>query len=164
MGARALAHNSIWPSLRRWMARYQRTLLTFLTLAALAGTLQKPFNIDDPLFIWVARHIQTHPANPFSFGVNWYGTEWPMAEVTKNPPLGCYYLAAAGTVAGFSELALHGAMLLPAIAVVLGTWRLARRLCPRPFLAGVLVLFSPVFLLSSTTVMCDVLMLAFWVW
>ena len=65
---------------------------------------------------------------------------------------------------GWSETALHLAFLLPALAVILGTHRLARRFCDRPMLAALAVLFTPVFLVSSATVMCDVLMLAFWVW
>ena len=65
---------------------------------------------------------------------------------------------------GWSETALHLAFLLPALAVILGTYRLARRFCDQPLLAALATLFTPVFLVSSTTVMCDVLMLAFWVW
>ena len=65
---------------------------------------------------------------------------------------------------GWSEAALHFAFLLPAVAAILGTHRLARRLCQSPILAALATLFTPVFLVSSTTVMCDVMMLAFWVW
>jgi 4-amino-4-deoxy-L-arabinose transferase-like glycosyltransferase len=46
----------------------------------------------------------------------------------------------------------------------LGTHRLALRLCGNPLLAACAVLFTPIFLVSAGTVMCDVLMLAFWVW
>jgi 4-amino-4-deoxy-L-arabinose transferase-like glycosyltransferase len=54
--------------------------------------------------------------------------------------------------------------LLPAIAVVQGGYRLAKHFCKRPLLAALVALFTPVFLVSGTTIMCDVLMLAFWVW
>ena len=84
--------------------------------------------------------------------------------MTENPPLASYYLALAAGVFGWSEMALHFAFLLPALAAVLGTHRLARRFCHPPMLAALATLFTPVFLVSSTTVMCDVLMLAFWVW
>jgi hypothetical protein len=155
---------NLWTRLRDWAARHPATALVIITLAVLLPQLGKPFNLDDPLFIWAAQQIRVHPADPYGFGVNWYGTEWRMADVTKNPPLACYYLAVAGKIGGWSEFVLHGAMLLPAIGVVVGTGRLALNLGSRPLLAGVLALFSPVFLISSTTVMCDVLMLAFWVW
>lgn len=147
-----------------WFAERPAWLLVLVTLLALLPFLAKPFNIDDPLFIWIARHIQSHPADPYGFSVNWYGYDWPVWDITRNPPLACYYLSLAGALFGWSEVALHGAFLLPAIAAVLGTHRLAARFCHRPILAAIVTLFSPVFLVSATTLMCDVMMLAFWVW
>jgi 4-amino-4-deoxy-L-arabinose transferase-like glycosyltransferase len=148
----------------RWLALHPNWALAFFVLAALGPFLSKPFNMDDPLFIWAARHIAAHPGNPYGFDVNWYGSVSPMWEVTKNPPLACYFLALAGGVLGWTEIALHAAFLLPALAVILGTHRLARYFCGQPMLAAFVTLLTPVFLVSSTTVMCDVLMLAFWVW
>lgn len=55
-------------------------------------------------------------------------------------------------------------MFLPALGVVGGTYRLAQRLCGRPLLAALATLLTPVFLVSSTNVMCDTLMLCLWVW
>ena len=147
-----------------WLARHPYLALTLAVLAALGPFLSKPFNIDDPLFIWTAHQIQAHPLNPYGFDVNWYGTVTPMWAATENPPLAAYYIALAAAILGWSEIALHGAFLLPAIAVVLGTYRLARGFCQWPALAACATLFTPVFWISSTTVMCDVLMLAFWVW
>jgi len=138
--------------------------LTFVTMAVLAPFLAKPFNIDDPLFIWVAHQIQAHPLNPFGFNVNWFGTVSPMYLATENPPVACYYIAFAAAIFGWSEIALHGAFLLPAIAVVLGTYRLAKKFCGQAMLTALATLFTPVFMISSMTVMCDVMMLAFWVW
>src|SRR4051812_15916678 len=154
-----------WPyRLRVWSAAHPFWALGLLGLATLGPFVRKPFNMDDPLFIWTARHICNHPADPYGFAVNWFGTATPMWDATKNPPLCSYYLALVGESLGWSELALHGAMLLPAIAAILGTYRLARRFCQQPFLAAAVVLLTPAFLVSATTVMCDVLLLAFWVW
>jgi 4-amino-4-deoxy-L-arabinose transferase-like glycosyltransferase len=150
--------------IRRWFALHPDWTLTLVVLAALVPFLAKPFNIDEPLFLWTARQIQMHPGNPYGFVVNWYGTAMPMSVVTKNPPLACYYLALAAKIFGWNEVGLHAAFLLPALAAILGTCRLARRLCHWPVLAALATLFMPVFLVSATTVMCDVLMLAFWVW
>jgi len=150
--------------IRHWSAFHPYWTLTLVVLAALVPFLAKPFNIDEPLFLWTARQIQMHPGNPYGFDVNWYGTAMPMSVVTKNPPLACYYLALAAKIFGWSEAGLHAAFLLPALAVILGTYRLARRLCHWPRLAALATLFMPVFLVSATMVMCDVLMLAFWVW
>ncbi|HZL44249.1 MAG TPA: glycosyltransferase family 39 protein [Verrucomicrobiae bacterium] len=149
------------------LARFVRApqlLLALAVLAALCPFLSKPLNGDDPLFVWTARHIQQHPANPFGFDVNWYDTTSPMWEVTKNPPLASYYLALAGSLLGWTEPALHGALLIPALAAILGTHRLARRFTKRPLLAAAATLATPVFVVTSTTLMCDTLMLAFWVW
>jgi hypothetical protein len=88
----------------------------------------------------------------------------PMHQVTQNPPLAIYYLALASTLTGWGERGLHAACLLPALGVVLGTWRLGRHLCQRPVLAAMGVLCTPVFLISSTNVMCDTLMTSLWVW
>lgn len=147
-----------------WFAQHPGWLLTLATALVLVPFAGKPFNVDDPLFIWVAQHIHSHPLDPYGFNVNWYGFDQPVWDITKNPPLACYYLALVGSIFGWSEIALHGAMVLPAIAAVLGSYRLAARFCKRPLPAAALALFTPVFLVSGTTVMCDVLMLACWVW
>ena len=87
-----------------------------------------------------------------------------MWKITENPPLACYYLAAVTAIFGWGEFAVHLALLLPAIAVVLGTYRLAKLVCQQPLFAALLALFMPVFMISANTAMCDVSMLAFWVW
>lgn len=148
----------------RWIVMRPRWTLVLLVCAVLGPFLAKPFNIDDPLFVWLAQQVQAHPGNPFGFDVNWYGVVWPMWTVTENPPGAGYYYALAGSLFGWSEISLHLAGLLAALAVVLGTHRLALRLCAHPMLAACAVLFTPIFLVSANTVMCDMLMLAFWVW
>ena len=149
---------------RRWLAAHPNWALALVTLAVFVPFLAKPFNIDDPLFIWVAQQIYLHPGNPYGFDVNWAHTVFPMWNVTDNPPLACFYLALGAGFFGWSEIGLHLAFLLPALAVVLGTRRLAGRFCRHPSLAALATLFTPVFMVSGLTVMCDVLMLAFWVW
>ncbi|HTR27521.1 MAG TPA: glycosyltransferase family 39 protein [Terriglobales bacterium] len=87
-----------------------------------------------------------------------------MADVTKNPPLACYYGAAVGQVAGWSERAFHIAFLVPALALILGTYRLAARFTRFPLLAALASLLSPGILVSASSVMCDTMMVALWVW
>ncbi len=147
-----------------WAAQHPRWTLTLIALAVCGPFLVKPFNIDDPLFIWAAQHIQAQPGNPYNFPVEWGLTQFPMWKVTENPPLVCYYLALVGSIFGWSEWALHSALLLPMLAAVLGTYRLASHLCSHPLPAALMTLFTPVFLVSSMTVMCDMTMLALWVW
>lgn len=143
---------------------YPRLLLAAATLICLLPFIDKAFHIDDPLFVWAGRQMQTRWWDPYGFDVNWYGWAMPMHEVTKNPPLASGYIALIFSMFGESEFWLHAAFLLAAIAVVLGTYTLAQRLCDFPFQAALALLCTPVFMISSTTVMCDVLMLALWIW
>src|SRR5205823_773220 len=100
----------------------------------------------------------------FGFQVHWYISWQSMAEVTQNPPGACYYLALAGALLGWGEVGLHLAMMLPALGGLWGTHRLAERLAVRPLPSALLTLASPAFLLCSSTLMCDTLMLCLWVW
>lgn len=150
--------------IRPWLAAHPNWALTLATVAVFFPFLVKPFNIDEPLFLWAAQQIHAHPLHPYDFNVNWDWTNIPMWKITENPPLACYFIALVAAVLGWSELALHSAFLLPALAVVLGTYRLAKLFCGNPILPALITLFTPVFLVSANTVMCDVLMLAFWIW
>jgi len=139
-------------------------LLAVATVGCLAPFAGKAFHIDDPLFLWTARQIASHPLDPYDFKVNWYGTEMAMTKVTKNPPLTSYYIALVASIFGIREIPLHLSFLVFSIAVVIGTYILARRWCSQPMIAALAGLVTPVFLVSSTSVMSDVMMLAFWVW
>ena len=145
-------------------SRKSQFLLVALTVAALAPFLNKAFHIDDPLFLWIAQQIAKHPLDPYGFAVNWSTTLEPVWKVMQNPPLCSYYLAATGPIAGWKELPLHAAFLIWPILSVLGTFAIARRFCRQPFTAALLTLFTPVFLVSATNVMCDLMLLALWLW
>lgn len=151
---------------RRWNdpAGPAALTLTLYTVLALAPFLNKAFHIDDPLFLWTADQIQSHPADFYGFSINWNGRNVPVYEVMQNPPGMGYFLAIAAAVVGWSEPALHAACLVPAVAAILGTWSLARRFCSRPEIAGLSLLTAPLFLVSSTNLMCDTLLLALFVW
>jgi 4-amino-4-deoxy-L-arabinose transferase-like glycosyltransferase len=137
--------------------------LATLTLVCLVPFCGKAFHIDDTLFVWAAQHIVQHPLDPYGFSVVWYWTRMPMSEVTQNPPAAAYYMAAIGKVAGWSEVGIHLAFLVPAMVVILGTCRLARRFTQMPLLAAAATLLTPGFLVSSTSAMCDTPMLAAWI-
>jgi len=109
--------------------------------------------------------IYLHPANPYGFDVNWAAdrcSRCGMPRITRRWPVIIWRWAR--DFFGWGEIGLHLAFLLPALAVVLGTYRLAGHFCKHPMLAALAMLFTPVFVVSSLTVMCDMLMLAFWVW
>jgi 4-amino-4-deoxy-L-arabinose transferase-like glycosyltransferase len=180
-------------------SRKAQLSLALITLAVLAPFLNKQFNIDDPLFLWTAQQIAAHPLDPFGFSVNWTGVPEPMWHAMQNPPLCSCFIASVASVFGWSEVTLHAAFLLWAVAAVLGTFTLGQRFCrnldfqyvrpapkafraeesissnpslrrhdrPKvyvPFAAALLTLFAPAFFVSATSVMCDVMLLAFYVW
>ena len=64
-------------------------VLAAATAACLVPFAAKPFHLDDPLFLWSARQIQTHPLDPYGFSVNWDLAPSPFYDTTKNPPLAC---------------------------------------------------------------------------
>lgn len=155
---------AVGPPRRRRHDALALVFLSLVTVAVLLPFIGKALHIDDPLFAWSAERILESPWDFYGFTVNWQGHPAPMAEVTKNPPLACYYLAAAAAVFGWREPALHGAFMLAAVAAVLGTYAIARRLTAAPLIASLIALATPVFVVSATTLMSDVLMLAFWCW
>jgi 4-amino-4-deoxy-L-arabinose transferase-like glycosyltransferase len=147
---------------KRLSPRNARLALAGLTVICLLPFIGKPFNIDDPLFVWTAKQIAHHPLNPYGFQLVWNVSAEPMSAITKNPPLASYYAALFGVWTDWSEIALHIAFLLPALVVILATYELAQDMTNRPILAAILTLAAPGFLVSTTSVMCDILMLALW--
>ncbi|MCG6535128.1 MAG: glycosyltransferase family 39 protein, partial [Syntrophales bacterium LBB04] len=139
-------------------------IIAFAVILCLLPFSNKAFNIDDPLFIWTATQIQTHPGDFYGFRVNWYLTEMPVYEIQKNPPLVSYYIALIMNLFGSAEIVLHIAFLLPSIATALGIYSLARRFCSQPLLATLISIMTPAFLVSWTTIMCHVIMLRIWIW
>jgi len=138
--------------------------LLITTLVCLIPFVNKAFHIDDTLFLRAARQIQEHPLDFYGFDMNWFGVAKAFPLDFDNPPLTCYYIALVASIAGWSEPVMHVAFLLPALAAAWGIFRLARLYSQRPLTAGILVILSPGFLISATNVMCDVMLLAFWVW
>jgi 4-amino-4-deoxy-L-arabinose transferase-like glycosyltransferase len=147
-----------------WPSRRGRLLVVGATLACLTPFLGKAFHIDDPVYVEVAQQILRSPLDFFSSEMNWHGWMEPVAAFNKNPPGLSFYLALVGGVVGFEEWKVHLGLLLPALALVLGTAALAQRLSSNPWAAGLALLTMPAVLVSATTVMPDVLMLALWCW
>ena len=139
-------------------------LLALTTVLALAPFLGKPVHLDDPMYLWAARRIQSHPLDPYGFTVNWRGWAEPMTTVMQNPPLVSYYLAGTTALFGWSAVALHAAMLPWAVLATVGTAVLAGRFCRRPIWAAVLAVATPAVFVSATTLMCEMPLLTLWVW
>ena len=149
---------------KSWISRHPRVVIGIILVVCLGPFVNKAIHVDDSLFVWAGQWIQQHPADFYGSRVNWTVTAIPMWEANLNPPLMSCLLAAVATVFGWHEIALHLAGLAVAFMAAAGIYSLARMWCGRPLLAAVVAVFMPVFLVSSSTLMCDVLMLAFWVW
>ncbi|MBE7415327.1 MAG: glycosyltransferase family 39 protein [Deltaproteobacteria bacterium] len=141
--------------------------ILIVSLAAVLPLLpfvDKAFHIDDTLFIWTARQILERPWDFYGFTGNWFSSENTAHTFIKNPPLTSYYIAFIALFTGFSERALHIAFLVPALFAALGTYVLAFRFTRMPLAAALAAVATPAFLVSSTNIMCDVMLLAFWNW
>lgn len=126
----------------------------FLALAApFAG---KALHIDDTLFVNWARHVRAKPSAPLDYTVVWNGQRARMVDISPNPPLHAYVLAAAPAfTGGADEVVLH-LWLLP--FGLLGLWAvgvLARRFGVAEEAARWLVAASPVLVLASHSLMPD---------
>ncbi|HME72720.1 MAG TPA: hypothetical protein VKM54_23060, partial [Myxococcota bacterium] len=131
--------------------------LLLLTLALLLPFIRKPLHVDDPMYVWTAKHIVEHPVDFYGLDANWRGIVEPMAVFNHNPPGVSYWLALVGALLGWSEPALHTGMLVPAVLAIVGVFLLARSLGAPPGLASLSLLAMPGFLVSATTLMADVL-------
>ncbi|MGA2179500.1 MAG: glycosyltransferase family 39 protein [Verrucomicrobiota bacterium] len=147
-----------------WAAKHPLATIGIFILLTLGPFLNKAVHIDDPVFVWTAEQILKHPGDCYGFDVNWTGHTVPMSVENCNPPTTSYFLAGVMAVFGEQEFVLHGAMLLVAFAAAAGIFQLARIWCARPLLATFIAMSTPVFLISATTLMCDVPMLAVWIW
>jgi 4-amino-4-deoxy-L-arabinose transferase-like glycosyltransferase len=147
-----------------WAAKHPLATIGIFILLTLGPFLNKAVHIDDPLFVWTAEQILKHPVDFYGFDVNWTGITVPMSVENCNPPTTSYFLAGVMAVFGEEETALHAAMLLVAFAAAAGIFQLARIWCERPLLATFIAMSMPAFLVSATTLMCDVPMLAVWIW
>ena len=149
---------------KSWVSEHPRIVIGLVLAVCLGPFIDKAIHVDDPLFVWMGQWIQKHPADCFGFNVNWQRSAIPMWVVNWNPPLMAYFLAGVAWLFGWSEIILHLAGLAIAFTVAVGIYALAKMWCERPLLAAMVAIFTPAFLVSSTTLMCDVLMLAFWIW
>ena len=149
---------------RLWFSRHPFLFLGAVLALGLGPFLNKAVHTDDALFVWSAEWIQRHPADFYGFQVNWWYSAIPMWVANYNPPLLSYLLAGAAALFGWNGPVLHLACLAIAILAAWGIYALARMWCHRPLLATLIAILTPAFLVSGSTLMCDVAMLGFWIW
>lgn len=150
-------------SARQVSDRVHWVLAALLPIMLLAPFVNKPVHIDDTVYIAIAKQIVKHPLDYYGFSLNWEGVDLPVYAWHRNPPLANYYLAAIGALFGWKEWVLHLAYMLPALLAGLGTFAMARRLCTRPAIALWATVCTPAFVVTGTSLMLDMWLLAFFV-
>ncbi len=131
-----------------------------LALIPLFIFLDKPFHIDDTLFIYTARQILKEPLRPFDFLINWETRTRPMWAETKNPPLVSYYIAFVVRMFGEKEHILHLSFMPCCLLAIWSVYLLGKRFSRAPFLATLLFTITPAFIVCSNSIMSDVPALA----
>ena len=149
---------------KSWISKHPYVVIGLILAGCLAPFLNKALHTDDALFVWTGEWIQKHPGDFFGFQVNWWISELPMWVANWNPPVFSYFLAGVAFLFGWNEMGLHLAGLAVSFAAAAGIYSLAKMWCERPLLATIIAVFTPAFLVSSTTLMCDVPMLALGIW
>lgn len=140
---------------------YDIAILAVLTILILIPFINKPFHIDDTLFIAGAKQILQSPFNPYGFDINWFGGPTSMWIANVNPPFNSYILAGAIWLFGESEVAIHSVYLGFALLTVLSFYFIAVRFTYTPLMATIFFLSSPVFFVSATNIMADIPLMAF---
>ncbi|MBL7224285.1 MAG: hypothetical protein ISS72_10565 [Candidatus Brocadiae bacterium] len=135
----------------------RRAILVAVLLAVAVGApfLGKAFHIDDTFVLRVSEQILKEPLRPFDTTINWGRGENSIFERTKNPPFLSYYLAPVAALFGYSELALHGAMLVFLVMLAVGAGLLGRWFWVDEWWPMLFVMLSPAVVVSSN-VMRDV--------
>jgi hypothetical protein len=121
----------------------------------------KPWQIDEPFFLAIARHILVDPLHPLAFDFNWYGWSAPMALFNNTPPVLGYLLAAALKISGGGEF-LTRALFFPFdLASAWALLALAARFLKRPLWPVLIVLAGPAWALNMNHVMAERVMAGF---
>lgn len=121
----------------------------------------KPWHMDEPFFLAIARQILRDPLRPLAFEFNWYGSAVPMGAINNTPPLLAYLLAAALKLTGGDEFATRALFFPFDLAAAWGLLALASRFLKRPLLPVLVVLAGPAWALNMHHMMAERVMAAF---
>ena len=128
--------------------------------------LGKAFTIDDPLFLYQARHVLDDPLHPTAFPVVWSIAPQRMSAIMASGP-GMAYLLVPCVALGGAEWAAHLVQLVALALAAWGTASLTLRWgagASTARTAALLLAASPAVLGMAGTAMPDVPAMAFGVW
>jgi hypothetical protein len=142
-------------------------LSAVLAIVAIVFALRLPFlnqaiQGDDPLYLNGAEHAQIEPLHPKHSTYLFQGDLVDMRG-HPHPPMNAWILAGLLAVIGDErEIPFHAAYLVFSIAAALAMWSIAKRLCEWPFLATLLFMAVPAFVVNGNSLEADIPFLAFW--
>jgi hypothetical protein len=117
---------------------------------------------DDLYYLKGAEHAQIDPLHPTHTSYLFLGEMVDMRG-NSHPPLNAWILGALLAAFGdVREVPFHLAYTLFSILAALAMWSLARRFCEKPFLATLLFLAVPAFVVNGGSLESDLPFLAFW--
>ncbi|MBI5210376.1 MAG: glycosyltransferase family 39 protein [Elusimicrobia bacterium] len=128
--------------------------MLFSVLAALPF-LGKAYHMDEPVFLYTARHLLLDPLRPGLFAFNWYGAASTMAQVNNNPPLLAYLLAPVIALTGEREWLTRLAFLPFDALAAASLYLLAARFLERPWWPVLTVLACPAYLVNMEHLMAE---------
>ncbi len=142
--------------------------MIIIVLVVLATTLpfvNRAFFIDDYYHVTMAKGIIENPLRPYDFRSDdniENVKSWERGNLPRmvNPPLMHYYLAAIISLFGSALWKLRLSYLLFACVAAIAMYLMAGRFTRYPLAAALLFTCSPAFVLSSYTLMLDMMMIA----
>jgi hypothetical protein len=129
-----------------------------LSALVLIPFLNKAFTIDDPFFLFQARHALIDPLHPTAFEMTLHFAPERVSQLAPTGPIMAWLLVPSVLVSGTEWLA-HATQLVMVWVTILSTISLARRLEikePWPAISGVIVVAMPTVLGMAGTAMPDV--------
>jgi hypothetical protein len=140
---------------------------SWLILVALVFLLRLPFlnqaiQGDDVYYLYGAEHAQIDPLHPTHAHYLFQGD---LVDMRGHPhgPLNSWILAVPLAVLGdVREAPFHFLYILWSLIATFAMWSLARRFCDQPFLATLLFLAVPAFVVNGNSLEADLPFLALW--
>jgi hypothetical protein len=126
--------------------------LAVVLVAPLLSTLSRPPDFDETNFLVLAKGALADPWRPHAIAINWQGTSERAFDVLSNPPGIAWWLA---PVLDAGVLAQRLWMLPWTLLAALGAARLGEHFLRSPSLGVLLLLGSPIAMLSSSALLPD---------
>jgi len=149
------------------MNRLNILLISILAACVLLPFSNRAFLIDDEYHFTVAKQILEHPLRPYDFKADELGGEmngWNRGETPWliNPPLMHYFLALGIKIFGENTTLIRIYFIIFPLISAICMYCLAAEFTAYPLFAALLMVFTPAFLVTSTGLMIDSVLLAFY--